>query len=296
MGSGGSGSGGVSGAGGSGSGGSGSGGSGSGGGSGGSGSTTPTTAAKAEVVNCNDDTTKVVQIKVAVTDPTNDLDTSKGWVKDAQNKWTKTYPASELGTPTFITENGSNWMVLSAEEGTTGCKKIKVDGVDVCQDRGESYSFKCKYELKDQVISDTFDVTGQDVEATAEGTGKLSYTIEVDENVEIGEPVNFTIKPASPGLVFATATECHVKHSGQEVTIFGHKTPKCTTSVVGAKWNPANVYACSKNDIKGEWTAFKWSTSTAKTDKENQTFECTIKLSKDQDTKPVTACPRSGGP
>merc|ERR1719454_396252 len=256
--------------------------------------TTPTTkrttAAVAEVLNCNDPTTKVVQIKAGITNPTNDPKTSDGWSKDG-SKWVKTYALADLGTPTFITEGGKDWMVLTATKGTTGCEEITVDGVYLCKDIGESYSFKCKYDLSDQKIKDTFSVTGQDTEATAEGTGTLSYTIEVDDNVEIGDTVNFTIKPVSPGLVYATATECNVKFNTQEVTIFGHKKPKCITSAVGSKWATTNDKASSQNDIKGEWTAFKWSTSTTKTDAESQTFECTIALSKDQDTTAVQNCP-----
>merc|ERR1712193_57262 len=256
-------------------------------------STKKTTDAEAEVINCNDKTTKAVQIKAAVTNPTNDFDAASGWTKDPDNsaRWIKTYALADLGNPEFIKEGEEDWMVLTATEGTTGCEKIKVDGVDICKDIGESYSFKCKYNLKDQTIKDTFSVTGQDTEVDAEGIGELSYTIEVDENVEIGETVNFTINPASPGLVFATATECHVKNENQEVTIFGHRTPKCYTSAVGAKWATTNANPSSKNNIKGEWTAFKWSTSTDDTDAESQTFECTIALSKEQDPKTTTTCP-----
>merc|ERR1712193_114406 len=154
-------------------------------------STKKTTDAQAEVINCNDETTKAVQIKAGVTNPTNDFDAASGWTKDPDNsaRWIKTYTLADLGNPEFIKEGEEDWMVLTATEGTTGCEKIKVDGVDICKDIGESYSFKCKYNLKDQTIKDTFSVTGQDTEVDAEGIGELSYTIEVDENVEIGETV-----------------------------------------------------------------------------------------------------------
>ena len=168
---------------------------------------------------------------------------------------------------------------------------ITVDGVRVCKDIGESYTFKCKYDLSDQVVSDKFAVTGQDIEATAEGTGTLEYTLTVaDDDVTIGEKANFVIAPKTPGLVFATASECHVKYQSDMVTIFGHKTPKCTTGLVGATWGSNNPTASSKSNIDGSWTAFKWSTSTTQTDKENQSFECTIKLSEKEDTNAVTTC------
>merc|ERR1712193_160571 len=141
-------------------------------------STKKTTDAQAEVINCNDETTKAVQIKAGVTNPTNDFDAASGWTKDPDNsaRWIKTYALADLGNPEFIKEGEEDWMVLTATEGTTGCEKIKVDGVDICKDIGESYSFKCKYNLKDQTIKDTFSVTGQDTEVDAEGIGELSYT------------------------------------------------------------------------------------------------------------------------
>merc|ERR1712139_347569 len=108
----------------------------------------------------------------------------------------------------------------------------------------------CKYNMKDQQISDQFAVTGQDTEATAEGTGSLLYTLTIkNDDVEIGEKVDFTIKPASPGLVYATATECHVKFESDEVTIFGHNNnPKCYTELVGAKWSANNPSASTKTN------------------------------------------------
>merc|ERR1712193_545439 len=56
-------------------------------------STKKTTDAQAEVINCNDETTKAVQIKAAITNPTNDLDAANGWTKDPDNsaRWIKTY-------------------------------------------------------------------------------------------------------------------------------------------------------------------------------------------------------------
>ena len=104
----------------------------------------------------------------------------------------------------------------------SGCPKIKVDGVDVCVDTAENFTFKCKYSLADQTVSDNYDVTGQNTEAQAEGTGTLGYSLSVTTpNVEIGEKVSFRVTPTNPGLVFATIKSCDVSYNGDDVTIIG---------------------------------------------------------------------------
>merc|ERR1712025_554929 len=240
--------------------------------------------ARAHVLECNNKTDKTVHLKAGISNPTN---APKGWTLEG-GKYTKTFAASNL-TKKFTTDNnGKKWLELTTTQSTSGCKMIKVDNVEVCEDNGESYTFKCKYDLSDQVISDKFAVTGQDTEATAEGTGTLEYTLTVDDDaVTIGDKINFAIAPKTPGLVFATASECNVKYQNNAITIFGHRTPKCTTASIGAAWDGNNPTASSKSEIDGSWTAFKWSTSTGKTDKEDQSFECTIKLSENEDKTSV---------
>ena len=61
--------------------------------------------------------------------------------------------------------------------------------------------------MADQVIDDTFSVTGQNTEATFEGVGTLDYTISVEEDKAIGDAVKFTITPVNENLVYATVKE-----------------------------------------------------------------------------------------
>ena len=167
--------------------------------------------------------------------------------------------------------------------GGTGCIQIKVDGVDVCKEVGETITLRCKYPLADQVISDTYQVSGQDTEAAAENTGTLSYNLRVDQDSwAIGDEVTFTIDPVNSNLVYATIKECHVTKTvnnvKQELTIIGHGADYCTNPVVGA----GITNFSEKSSLTGTWTAFKWSTATTDADAEDQGLSCTIGLSQNQ--------------
>ena len=81
----------------------------------------------------------------------------------------------------------------------------------VCVATAEQLVLKCKYPLDDKTISDNFDVTGQDIQATAEGTGSLGYTLNVKSDYNIGDKVEFELIPDNPGLVAATIKSCEVK-------------------------------------------------------------------------------------
>lgn len=246
-------------------------------------------ATAAVVLECNDPSDHSVHLKAGIYRPKETpLASKKGWTKEGRLN-VKTFELADM-TKKFKTGVAKS-LTLTATRTSNGCKKITVDNVEVCKSIGELYTFTCKYNMADQKISEDFSVTGQDTEATAQGTGTLLYTLTVNnDNVSIGEKVDFTIKPSTPDLVYATATECHVKYNTDEITIFGHNDPKCYTELVGAKWASNNPTASTKKNIQGSWTAFKWSTSTNKDDKESQTFECTIALSENEDTKSPAKC------
>ena len=92
----------------------------------------------------------------------------------------------------------------------------------MCTDTAENFTFKCRYSLADQTVTDNYEVTGQDTEALAEGTGTLGYSLSVTtKNVEIGDDVSFTVTPTNPGLVYATIKSCDVSYDSQDVTIIG---------------------------------------------------------------------------
>ena len=194
-----------------------------------------------------------------------------------------TFDRSDL-TPSF----SGGFLIMEKELGGGDCNRVTVDGVPVCTQVAETVTLKCKYSLEEQTISDTFDVTGQDTTATAEGTGTLGYTLTVDASTEIGDTVNFTINPINSGLVYATVKSCDVQHGSEAVTIIGHNADHCINTAVKAA---AGTTRFTSNDaIQGSWQAFKWSTATSEADEESQTLRCTIGLSEAASVDDVVAC------
>ena len=190
-------------------------------------------------------------------------------------------------TPRFA----GNLLIMEKVLGGGDCNRVDVDGVPVCTEVAETVTLQCKYSLADQTIDDTFDVTGQDTTATAEGTGSLDYTLVVEDNKQIGDTVKFTITPVNTGLVYATVKSCDVTHdNGDALTIVGHGSEHCTNPVVGTA-ALTNRFT-SNGIIEGTWTAFKWSTAT--TDNvESQGLSCKIGLSENASTDDVEDCTKS---
>lgn len=184
--------------------------------------------------------------------------------------------------------DGNN-LVMSTVLGGSGCTQTQVDGATVCTQVGEQITLQCKYALEDVVLDDSFQVTGQDTAATAEGTGTLNYVLAVDDNKSIGERIQFTITPVNAGLVFATVKSCDVTNAAtnDELTIIGHGRDYCTNPVVNAVADTTRF--TSQNEIQGTWTAFKWSTA-ADDNTEAQGLRCTIGLSQLASQVDVTPC------
>ena len=193
-----------------------------------------------------------------------------------------TFTRAEL-TPRFE----GNFLIMEKVLGGDGCTEITVDNVKLCTEVDETITLQCKYSLADQTVDDSFQVSGQDTAATAEGTGTLDYTITVEENKKIGDTVKFTISPVNDNLVFATVKKCDVTRNGQALTIIGHGQEHCTNPVVNAKAETSLF--TSKSDIEGTWTAFKWSTTEAN-NFESQGLSCTIGLSETESTDAVEDC------
>ena len=181
------------------------------------------------------------------------------------------------------------FLILEKVFGGDECTKTEVDGVEVCSAVAEKITVQCKYSLADQTLDEaSFQVTGQDNQAEAENTGTLKYNLSVDDDKSIGEEITFTISPVNSGLVYATVKACHVTKDTDKLTIIGHgEQDHCTNSVIGATAITDNF--SSNGDIKGKWTAFKWSTS-AEDNAESQGLECTIELSEDVSTDAVEEC------
>ena len=200
--------------------------------------------------------------------------------QDANNKLT--FTRAQL-TPRF----DSGFLIMEKVLGGDGCTEVTVDGVKLCKEVDETITLQCKYDLKDQTIDDSFQVTGQDTAATAEGTGTLDYTITVEDNKKIGDTVKFTISPVNDNLVYATVKSCDVVRGNAALTIIGHGQEHCTNPIINAK--AVTSLFTSQSDIEGTWTAFKWSTTKAN-NVESQSLRCTIGLSEKASTDAVNDC------
>ena len=200
---------------------------------------------------------------------------------------TAEFTADQLES-SFVSEGGVNFLVLTKVVGGTDCLEIEVDGVKVCKEVAEQITLKCMYSLADVDLSDDFSVSGQDTLATAENTGTLGYSLEVND-ADIGDPVTFTVIPKNPGLVYATIKSCDVKKGTDEITIVGHNAESCTNAVVNVKDITDNL--TSKDNIQGQLKSFKWSTSGASV--EAQTLTCTIGLTENESSVEVEDCPKA---
>ena len=89
-------------------------------------------------------------------------------------------------------------------------------------------------------MTDTYTVTGQDTTGVAEGLGALGYSLVVLNDAEIGEEVEFEVRPHNPDLVTADVKHCKVKRtptSTESVYILGDGTDqndKCTRSPINS--------------------------------------------------------------
>ena len=184
--------------------------------------------------------------------------------------------------------DNQNNLVLTKILGSADCDRVTVDGVSVCVDPAERLTFTCKYPLGDQTVTDAYQVTGQDTQTSAENTGTLQYSLEVDANTEIGDTVNFRITPVNSGLVAATIKHCNVEKASDQVTIIGHNADTCKQTSINV--NDATPGFSSKSVINGSWTAFKWSTAITNNDAEDQSLVCVISLTQNIDATPAVPC------
>merc|ERR1712189_170237 len=92
-----------------------------------------------------------------------------------------------------------------------------------------------------------------------------------------GEEVNFTIRPLTPNIVYATVKSCAIKLGEHgEIKIFGYNDlDMCFLEEAGATWTTS---ASQMGSISGHWKAFQWVTN-GLTDSEQQTFSCLLGLS-----------------
>lgn len=233
----------------------------------------------ANVVHC--DVSGTISMKLRISNPV-DNKVPDGFAQvGASADWETTI--------TDVSQLQKDWattgkLKLIKEYDAPGCNEEVVDGVTVCVATGNFFKFTCTYDLDDKTIDDDFNVTGQDTAEEAEGTGTLGYDLTVNNNNAIGDTVTFTITPKNADLVAATVKSCTVSNlsnaSAKSVTIIGQGTnDRCLASEVSVAADASSPQLSSKGAISGTWQAFKWATSTANADAEQQSLACTIGLS-----------------
>jgi len=242
-------------------------------------------AAAPAVTNCNAGTggKAAMSMTIAESDVQQAPD---GWTLNG-GVYSKTVDASPSNTA--MAADSSNNLVMTHTVASGGCKKEKVDDIEVCTKIGHVITFTCSYSMDNQDIkTDTdFKVSGSDTEKTATGTGELKYKLEVDKaSFSIGSKVTASITPVTAGLVHATIESCSVKNTSENksVTLIGDGMKReCKLGV--------DVTAAQGTGNLGfTWSSFKWSTAlnaqkTADSSPdENQEVSCNISLSKAQPT------------
>ena len=133
-----------------------------------------------KVTQCNHPTTGIVQITGKLfkgyepRQPT-------GFVSDPTNNqwWMRTFYVSDPEVEPYDEKNREDpdnfylRAVIRMKEGGY------VSGELIYIDTAQQYKFVCSYPLDDQTITDSFQITGQDVQDEASGTGYLKYTLEL---------------------------------------------------------------------------------------------------------------------
>jgi len=172
-----------------------------------------------------------------------DLSETDDWSLDSGNNvYTKSWTAADFDSSEISVDESDNLVLTKSI--SAPCKDEEVDGISVCVATGHSLDFQCKYPLGTRTVHNDLNVSGHDANVDAEGVGELKYTLSVaDGNVEIGEPVEVTITPANPNLVFAQLNDCNVEYNSASVSILNYGAGSAVS------WN------YKANSFLGDWSS-----------------------------------------
>ena len=116
-----------------------------------------------------------------------------------------------------------------------------------------------------KVVATSTKVRGSDTRQTRERRGELTYHMELEgkSTIKIGSRRHFKIIPTSPGLVYATVTDCAVKSDqAQQYKLAEMKDTKQICTDLVTQFNNTDVNWSSTGDLRFSYTAFRWSTGT----------------------------------
>merc|ERR1711970_25274 len=245
-------------------------------------------------VTCNNENDEVVmRAKVPVGDVQKDLSLLADWSLDDASEnyvaeWTSftgTGFTIEQAERTKLSDSTKyQALVITKTIESDGCTKALVDGVNVCIKTGYDLDFECAYDLSDQELDTVdFTVAGSDVANSAVGEGTLTYTLEVNSGLKIGETAPATITPKTAGLVEATVESCTVQHDDDSNAGTDDSSVNLFDSNEIPDPNPLGV---TFGDVKGNgvldfnWASFKWTTQKKEGQDvvETQSLKCNISL------------------
>jgi len=225
-------------------------------------------------VTCNNANGEVVMsAKVPKTDVQVDLSLLADWSLDSESppnyvaEWTSFTGAGftiEQAERTKLSDSTKYQALVITRTIDSGCTTTNVNGITVCLKTGHDLDFECAYDLSDQELDAAdFTVAGSDVEKTAVGEGTLTYTLEVNTGLKIGETALATITPKTAGLVWATVNSCTVEHdhdgngatADSSVTLFESNTLP-NPNHLGVAFGVVK----GKNVLDFNWASFKWTT------------------------------------
>ena len=206
---------------------------------------TPTCTNCAFVTNCDTDGLIDMQVKILKSEvarrPT-------GFADTPGDSYTASFTQGDLNA-SFDANN----LILTKTVAET--YPVMLDGQTVYKNTGHSLEFKCTYPLDDRVVTDNYQVTGQDVDDIATNTGTLGYDLEMVQKDgadlhKIGSTAEFIITPKNPGLVWAAVKSCNVKRGTAAVQIVGDGGDMCTNGYLNVV---LSTYTSKDSNLEVKW-------------------------------------------
>ena len=142
--------------------------------------------------------------------------------------------------------------------------------------------FSCKYSLDPQTLTSTTEVRGESNIAIARTSrGNFGYNIDVDEDSVLGHPINFSIVPTTPGIVYAKVVNCAILNEDESKRYdltFDRNGDVCTDWLTAFS-NDSGSW-CTDQEQEFSFTSFKWDATKAY---EIQKIRCIIELDIEHD-------------
>jgi len=143
--------------------------------------------------------------------------------------------------------------------------------------------FSCKYSLDPQTLTSATEVRGESntIAIARTSRGNFGYNIDVDEDSVLGHPINFSIVPTTPGIVYAKVVNCAILNEDESKRYdltFDRNGDVCTDWLTAFS-NDSGSW-CTDQEQEFSFTSFKWDATKAY---EIQKIRCIIELDIEHD-------------